>query len=173
MADRDNAAVHQATKTLGDLAAIFHDADSFRRMDESTVVYRVQWAEPVAQGTSGGLFWGSTIIQPGRVGDEFFMTHGHFHAKRDRGEYYGAIGGKGLLVLVDEDRAIRTEAILPGSLHFIAGGLAHRVVNTGDEPLLFWACWPSDAGHDYASIRTKGFGARVLLRSGGPAVIPA
>ena len=167
------AAVHQATKTLGDLAGIFHDSDSFRRMDESTVVYRVQWAEPVAQGTAGGLFWGSTIIQPGRVGDEYFMTHGHFHAKRDRAEYYGAISGKGLLVLVDEDRAIRTEAILPGSLHFIAGGLAHRVVNTGDEPLLFWACWPSDAGHDYASIRIKGFGARVLLRSGGPAVIPA
>jgi glucose-6-phosphate isomerase len=39
--------------------------------------------------------------------------------------------------------------------------------------LLFWACWPSDAGHDYASIRTAGFGARVLLRSGGPAVISA
>jgi len=167
------AAVQQATKTLGDLAGIFHDTDSFRRMDESTVVYRVQWAEPVVQGTEGGLFWGSTIIQPGRVGDEFFMTHGHFHAKRDRGEYYGAISGKGLLMLVDEDRAIRTEAIFPGSLHFIAGGLAHRVVNTGDDPLIFWACWPSDAGHDYASIKTKGFGARVLLRNGGPAVVPA
>jgi hypothetical protein len=30
-----------------------------------------------------------------------------------------------------------------------------------------------DAGHDYASIKTKGFGARVLLRNGGPAVVPA
>jgi glucose-6-phosphate isomerase len=166
------AAVQQATKTLRDLAGIFHDADSLHSMDKSTVVYRVQWAEPVVQGTEGGLFWGSTIIQPGRVGDEYFMTHGHFHAKRDRGEYYGAIGGKGLLVIMDEDRIIRTETILSGSLHYIAGGLAHRVVNTGDDPLLFWACWPSDAGHDYASIKTRGVGARVVLRDGGPAVIP-
>jgi glucose-6-phosphate isomerase len=167
------AAVQQATKTLGDLAGIFHDTSSLRRMDESTVVYRVQWMEPVVQGTEGGLFGGSTIIEPGRVGDEYFMTHGHFHAKRDRGEYYGAISGKGLLVIMDEDRITRTEEIYPGSLHYIAGGLAHRVVNTGEDSLLFWACWPSDAGHDYASIKTKGFGARVLLRDGGPAVVPA
>jgi glucose-6-phosphate isomerase len=164
-------AVQQATKTLKELTEVFYDTDALRRMDESTVVYRVQWTEPVTQGTTGGLFWGSTIIEPGRVGDEYFMTHGHFHKKRDRGEYYGTIGGKGLLVLVDEFRATRTEAMFPGSLHFIAGGLAHRVVNTGDEPLLFWACWPSDAGHDYASIKAEGFGARVLLRDGRPAVI--
>ena len=165
------SAVQQATKTLKELAGLFHDADALHRMDGSTVVYRVQWTEPVAQGTPGGLFWGSTIIEPGRVGNEYFMTHGHFHSKRDRGEYYGTIGGQGLLVLMDELRVARADAMFPGSLHFIPGGLAHRVVNTGDEPLLFWACWPSDAGHDYASIRTEGFGARVLLRDGKPAMI--
>lgn len=167
------AAVRQGIKTLRDMAGIFHDAGALRCMDENAVVYRVQWAEPVAQGTAGGLFWGSTTIEPGRVGDEYFMTHGHFHSKRDRGEYYGAVGGKGLLVLMDEDRVIRTEAIFPGSLHFIPGGLAHRAINTGDDPLLFWACWPSDAGHDYSSIKAGGFGARVLLRCGVPAVVPA
>jgi glucose-6-phosphate isomerase len=140
-------------------------------MSENAVVYRVQWIEPVSQGTPGDLFWGSTIIEPGRVGDEYFMTHGHFHSRRDRGEYYGTIGGKGLLVLMDDSRATRADAMIPGSLHFIAGGLAHRVVNTGDEPLLFWACWPSDAGHDYASIKAGGFGARILLRDGKPAVV--
>jgi glucose-6-phosphate isomerase len=167
------SAVQQATKTLGDMAGMFYDTGSLRHMDENAVVYRVQWAEPVSPGTAGGLFWGSTILEPGRVGDEYFMTHGHFHSKRDRGEYYGVIGGQGLLILMDEDRATRADVMFPGSLHFIAGGLAHRAVNTGNEPLLFWACWPSDAGHDYSSIKTKGFGARVLLRCGGPAVIPA
>ena len=167
------SAVRQAAKTLSEMAGIFHDTRALCSMDENTVVYRVQWTEPVPLGTEGGLFWGSTIIAPGRVGDEYFMTHGHFHLKRDRGEFYGAIGGKGMLVLMDEDRTTRTEAMFPGSLHFIPGGTAHRVVNTGDEPLLFWACWPSDAGHDYASIKTQGFGARVLYRHGCPAVIPA
>jgi glucose-6-phosphate isomerase len=167
------ASVQQAAKTLGEMAGMFHDANSLRAMDQSTVLYRVQWTEPVAQGTEGGLFWGSTIIEPGRVGDEYFMTHGHFHLKRDRGEYYGTIGGKGMLVLMDQDRVTTADVMFPGSLHFIAGGIAHRVVNTGDEPLLFWACWPSDAGHDYGSIKAEGFGARVLYRDGGPVLIPA
>lgn len=167
------SAVKLAAKTLGDLAGMFHDVDALRRMDASTIVYHVRWTEPVPQGTPGGLFWGSTIIEPGRVGDEYFMTHGHFHSRRDRAEYYGAAAGQGLLMLMDENRAVRTEKMFPGSLHFIAGGLAHRVVNTGDDPLRFWACWPSDAGHDYASIKTNGFGARVLLRGGAPIVIPA
>jgi glucose-6-phosphate isomerase len=45
------------------------------------------------------------------------------------------------------------------------------VVNVGDEPLLFWACWPSDAGYDYATIATRGFGARVVERDGQPILI--
>lgn len=166
-------AVRQSVKTLGDMDGIFHDTGALRRMDENAIVYRVQWAEPASPETAGGLLWGSTILEPGRVGDEYFMTHGHFHARRDRGEYYCVAGGRGLLVLMDEARATRTEEMFSGSLHFIAGDLAHRAVNTGDEPLLFWACWPMDAGHDYASIKAGGFGARVLLRDGGPAVIPA
>jgi len=59
----------------------------------------------------------------------------------------------------------------PGSLHYIRGQYAHRVVNVGGEPLLFWACWPSDAGYDYESVAERGFGARVVERNGQPVVI--
>lgn len=59
----------------------------------------------------------------------------------------------------------------PGSVHYIPGKVAHRVVNTGDEPLVFLASWPSDAGHDYASIRTSGFGKRMVLRKGEPCLV--
>lgn len=166
------AGVQRATKTLGQMGGLFHSGSPVCRLEESTVVYRVQWIEPVLLGTEGGLFWGSTIIEAGRVDDEYFMTQGHFHARRDRGECYGTIEGKGLLVLMKEDRTTWTEAMSPGSLHFIAGGLAHRVVNTGDNPLAFWACWPSDAGHDYAPIQAYGFGARILHRDGGPVMVP-
>jgi glucose-6-phosphate isomerase len=54
----------------------------------------------------------------------------------------------------------------PGSLHYIPGRVAHRVVNTGSVPLRFVACWPSDAGHDYEIAGGKGLGARVLQRNG-------
>ena len=40
------------------------------------------------------------------------------------------------------------------------------VVNTGDVPLRFVACWPSDAGHDYEIAGGNGFGARVIEEQG-------
>lgn len=138
-------------------------------MDPDTIVYRVWWWEPVPGGTEGGLFWGLTEIQPGCVGDEYYMTHGHRHAIVDRAEFYGTTVGEGMLVLRDESGRSWFEAMKPGSLHYISGRVAHRVVNTGDVPLRFVACWPSDAGHDYQIANGKGFGARVLRQNGKPA----
>jgi len=142
-------------------------------VDPAAVVYSVQWTEPVSAGTVGGLFWGATTIEAGCVGDEYYMTRGHFHAVRDRAEYYGTVSGSGMLVLMEEDGATRVEQMSPGSLHYIPGRVAHRTVNTGDVPLVFWACWPSDAGHDYATIAEKGFGARVMRGDGTPRIVEA
>ena len=71
-------------------------------MDPNTVVYRVWWWEPVPLGTEGGLLWGLTEIQPGCVGDEYYMTHGHRHAIANRAEFYGTTVGTGMLVMRDE-----------------------------------------------------------------------
>jgi glucose-6-phosphate isomerase len=62
--------------------------------------------------------------------------------------------------------------MLPGTLLYIDGRHAHRVVNTGAEPLVFWACWPSDAGYDYGTIARDGFGLRVLDHSGKVVLAP-
>jgi len=154
--------VRESTKLLGQLEGIFANADAWRRMDPDTVVYKVQAWCPVPEGTEGAVFWGNTAIEPGMVDGEYFMTHGHFHRKRDRTEYYATVQGEGALILMDENRKTRMEPMLPGSLHFIPPRTAHRVANTGKVPLRFMACWPSDAGHDYDSIRELGFGARLL-----------
>ena len=57
---------------------------------------------------------------------------------------------------------------MPGSLHYIPGGVAHRVANTGNSVLSFAACWPSDAGHNYEEIANKGFSARLVEVNGTP-----
>jgi len=165
------ALTRASVRTLGQLDGVFHDRSAWQSMDPKAVVYTVQWQEPVSQETEAGLFWGSTIIEPGRVGDEYFMTRGHFHAKRNRGEYYTTVQGNGRLVLMDEKRVSRIEVMSPGSLHYIPGHTAHRAVNVGDTPLLFWACWPSDAGHDYDTIAKQHFSARVLQRGGIPELV--
>jgi glucose-6-phosphate isomerase len=140
-------------------------------MNPATLAYSVRWLQAVPAGTEGGLLWGVTLLQPGKVGDEFFMTHGHFHADCTRAEYYATTSGCGLLLRMDKDRKTWAEEMSPGSLHYIDGRHAHRVANTGDEPLIFWACWGSDAGYDYGTIRENGFGMRVVERDGKPVLV--
>lgn len=168
----DGMPIESSEKKLGQLEGLFQDSNAWQSMSPDTLVYSVRWHGAVPPGTEGGLFWGTTTIAPGRVGDEYFMTRGHFHSKRDRGEYYSTVQGRGMLVLMDEVRVARVEVMAPGSVHYIPGYTAHRTVNTGDTPLVFWACWPSDAGHDYETIAKQGFSARVLDRDGSPAVVP-
>ncbi|HEY4052347.1 MAG TPA: glucose-6-phosphate isomerase family protein [Terriglobales bacterium] len=157
-----DAQVRESIKTLGQLKGIFASEQAWQKMDPNTVVYRVQAWCPVPEGTEGAQFWGSTVVEPGRVDSEYFMTHGHFHLKRDRTEYYGTVEGEGALILMDENRETRMEPMSAGSLHFIPPHTAHRVANTGNVPLRFVACWPSDAGHDYESVRKHGFGSRLM-----------
>src|SRR5208283_10362 len=88
-----------------------------------------------AQGTEGGLFWGNTIVEPGKVDSEYFMTHGHFHLKRNRTEYYATIEGEGALILMDDTRRTWFEPMSAGTVHFIPPNVAHRVANVGSQPL--------------------------------------
>jgi len=157
-----DAEIRESVKTLGQLADVFADRNALRARDANTVVYRVQAWCPVPEGAEGGLFWGVTVIEAGLVGQEYFMTHGHFHLKRDRSEYYATLDGDGALILMDERRRAWMEPMAAGSVHFIPPRTAHRVANIGNSPLRFMACWPADAGHDYEIIRNQGFGSRLL-----------
>jgi glucose-6-phosphate isomerase, archaeal len=165
------AGIESSVKKLGDLNGIFDDDAAWQRLDPATEVYRVNFWRPVPDGTQGGLFWGTTTLQPGLVGDEYFMTHGHFHAAPDRAEYYATLSGSGCLILMDENGECSGQNMSAGSVHYIPGRVAHRVANTGTDPLVFLASWPSDAGHDYSSIRANGFSKRLLKQDGKPCLV--
>jgi glucose-6-phosphate isomerase len=158
-------------KELKHLVGVFGEEEKRLVMDQTRIVYEVESYLPVADGKKGGLFWGVTKIHPGKVGNEYFMTRGHFHAEADTAEFYWGILGEGVLICMDEDGNSWAEYMRPNSLHYIAGCVAHRVANTGNEPLVFGACWLSDAGHDYETINKKGFSARLLEKDGNPILI--
>ncbi len=163
--------VGSTVRTIADLRGVFGDEEARRALDPETVVYRVQSYQPAPEGTEGALAWGNTIIEPGRVGDEYFMTKGHFHKRRNRAEFYITVQGQGALILMDESRRTWYEPMQPGSVHYIPGGTAHRVANTGSSVLAFVACWSSDAGHDYESILASGVAARLLEVNGVPVLV--
>ena len=158
-------------KKLKDIPTIFEDSDAFSKLNGEEIIYEVQAILPVKEGQEGGLFYGKTIIRPGKVGDEYYMTKGHFHQKIDRAEFYWGIEGEGMLLLMDEDRNCWAEKMYPGSLHYIDGYIAHRTVNTNDTNLSFGSCWPSDAGHNYQEITDNGFSARLKEVDGKPQLI--
>jgi glucose-6-phosphate isomerase len=160
-----------AERTVSGLEGIFADEKARKALSQTQLAYEVDCHFPVEEGTPGGLFFGITKLYPGKVGDEYFMTKGHFHAQSDRAEYYWGIKGEGMLILMDKDRNTWVEKMVPGSLHYIPADIAHRVANTGDELLSFGACWPSDAGHDYGTIATNGFSARLVDVDGKPQLI--
>jgi glucose-6-phosphate isomerase len=138
-------------------------------MPPDTLVYKVEVHEAV-KDIPGGLYFGVSHVYPGRVGYEYFMTKGHFHVRRDTAEYYWGISGHGILLFMDEKREVWAEEIISGSLHYIPGNTAHRLINSGDSELTVGACWPSDAGHDYATIVNAGFSAWVLEKNGRPEI---
>lgn len=157
---------------LGDLQGVFEDEASRQALPADCLVYRVTAHMPVSQGTEGGLYFGTSFIEPGRVGDEYFMTRGHLHQKIEAAEYYWGIRGEGMLILMDENRRCTAQRVRPGSLHYIPGKVAHRLANTGKEVLAVGACWGAEAGHDYAAIEQHGFSARLKAVDGVAALIP-
>lgn len=162
----------RSKRCISELQGLFVDEAARQALDPAQVVYEV-YMHNACEEVEGGLFFGVSHVYPGKVGAEYFMTKGHFHAKKGHGEYYWGIDGAGLLVLMNEQRASWTEPIFPGSLHYIPGCVAHRLVNTGARILKVGACWPADAGHDYASIQQAGFSVRVIERDGRAELVQA
>lgn len=163
--------VIEAKKCLNDLVGFFDDESKRSEMKQDELIYEVLSLLPVKENTEGGLFFGRTIIHPGKVGDEYYMTKGHFHSNSNRAEYYWGLEGEGMLILMNRDRNTWAERIFPGSLHYIPGHVAHRTANISNIRLIIGACWPSDAGHDYDEIQNNGFSSRLMEVNGKPQLI--
>jgi len=163
--------VETSTKKIADVQEIYANKATKELLDKIT--YEVTSFLPVKEGDNGGLYFGITYIQPGKVGNEYFMTRGHFHSKINAAEYYWGLQGEGVLLLMDTDRNLTAQRVIPGSLHYIPGGTAHRMVNTGDTVFSFAACWPANAGHNYDEISKNGFSMRLIEQEGKPVLIKA
>lgn len=159
------ADVQHKSTTLGNLAGLFADHQAWQAMSAEFAVYNVEML-PSPQ-REGELFVGTTHLQPGKVGNEFFMTRGHFHQRREQGEFYFGLRGNGLLLLQHQDGDCTLEQVFAGSVHHIPSFTAHRLINTGDEVLSALAVWPTVAGHDYSALQPQGFKLRVFADGTG------
>ncbi|MCD4671075.1 MAG: glucose-6-phosphate isomerase [Anaerolineaceae bacterium] len=155
---------------LGDLQGYFQDEAAFQAMlIENPVLYRVYPMK--ASGEEAGLLVGTSVIEPGIVGKEYFMTKGHFHLLEKAPEVYFTLSGEGMILIETANGNAVAQKMKKGTIHYIPGKWAHRTINTGAVPLIFFAVWPANAGHNYGAIKDKGFATLVVKGKDGPELI--
>ena len=173
LADGTIPAAHAVQeRRLSDLRGLFVDREAEAALvADDPLVYRVYDAADLPK-EDGHLLFSTTVIQPGRVGDEYFMTKGHFHARADRAELYYGLSGTGLLLLQTPEGRVEALPMTAGTAAYVPPYWGHRTVNTGGDAFVFLAAYPADAGYDYGTIARDGFAGVVLAGPEGPRVVP-
>jgi oxalate decarboxylase/phosphoglucose isomerase-like protein (cupin superfamily) len=159
---------HHIERRLSSLHGQYSNLDAYRRLLDSgdPILYEVY--EISRPEVAGELRTGLSVVHSGRVGDEYFMTKGHFHAVVETAETYYCVKGRGLLLMENAQGDWAVEELLPGRAVYVAPGWAHRSINTGDEEdLATLFTYPADAGHDYGTIERQGFRKRAVSGDGG------
>jgi glucose-6-phosphate isomerase, archaeal len=154
---------------LRDLAGLYADRAAFERAaahrgDE--IAYEVQEFRP-ARIAAHELVFGTSTLQPGTIGDEFFMTRGHIHARADRPEIYVCQSGRGVMHMEAPDGSTQPVAMEPGSIVYVPAYWVHRSVNIGDDLFITLFCYPADAGQDYGIIERSQGMRTLIVRDGG------
>lgn len=160
LSEYDNHIVRRLSAMEGQ----YLDAQAFQAMlSDDPVLYEVY--EIRRPELAGELMNGITIVHPGKVGEEYFMTKGHFHTVLDTAEVYYCLKGDGAMVMETPEGEWSVEELNPGRVLYVPPRWAHRSVNMDPrEDLVMFFIYPANAGHDYGTIEQQGFRKLVLER---------
>ena len=152
---------------LSNMSGQYLDQDAYQaRLDEEdSLLYEVY--ELKRPEIAGEILHGISIIHPGKVGDEYHMTKGHFHTILETAEIYYTLKGEGYMVMETPEGDYAVEKLTTGKILYVPPRWAHRSVNVSlDEDLVMFFAYPGDAGHNYATIETQGFRKLILEKNG-------
>lgn len=159
-------------RRLTDMKNQFLDEDAYHQLlrRDNPVLYEVY--EISRPETAGELLHGLSIVHPGKVGAEYYMTKGHFHTVLDTAEVYYCLRGRGYMVMETPEGEWSVEALYPQRVLYVPPRWAHRSVNVcPDEDLVTFFVYPGNAGHDYGSIEKQGFRKLILEKDGSPQIV--
>jgi glucose-6-phosphate isomerase, archaeal len=159
-------------RTLSSLRGQFLDQQAYeaRLAKEDSLVYEVY--EIKRPEVAGEFLMGVSVIHPGKIGREYYMTKGHFHTIRETAEIYYCLKGEGMMVMETPEGETSVEAFTPGQVLYVPPCWAHRSVCTSrQEDLVFFFAYPGNAGHDYGTIEQQGFRKLVLEGENGIEIV--
>lgn len=137
---------------------------------EDAVLYEVY--EIRRPEVAGELLHGISIVHPGQVGAEYYMTKGHFHTVLETAEVYYCQKGSGYMVMETPEGEWAVEELKPGRILYVPPRWAHRSINVSAvEDLITFFVYPGHSGHDYGTIEKQGFRKLVVEQNGQPTII--
>ncbi len=159
------------TRRLSQMKEMFLDQAAAEEIlkEEDPLIY--EFYELGCPERAGDVLFGTTILYPGKVGNEYYMTKGHFHTLLETAEVYYTLGGEGVMVMEDPEGDTIERPLRKGEAVYVPRRYAHRSVNTGSEPLIMFFAFDANAGHDYGTIETKGYHKLIVEKDGQPAVV--
>ncbi len=163
---------HHTIRTLSAMKGQYADEQSYLAMlaQEDVVVY--EFYEINRPKMVGELLHGVSIVHPGKVGDEYFMTKGHFHQILEMAEAYYCLHGAGMMVMETPEGDWSVQELRPGQVLYVSPRWAHRLVNVSQtEDLVTFFIYPAQAGHDYGAIERQGFRKLVVERDNQPHIV--
>jgi glucose-6-phosphate isomerase, archaeal len=159
-------------RRISQMRGMFVDEQARVRLEssEDPVVY--EFYDMQIPERQGEVAFGTSIVYPGIVGNEYYMTKGHFHAALDTAEVYLCLRGRGYLLMESPEGEVEARELKPGTAVYVPGRYAHRSINSStSEPLVTFFSFPAEAGHDYGSIERTGFRKVLIERDGRPELV--
>lgn len=159
-------------RKLSSMKGQYLNQDAYREMLSKDDVLLYQVFELQRPEIEGELLHGISFVHPGKVGDEYFMTKGHYHTVLDTAEVYYILKGHGYMVMETPEGKSVVEELATGKVLYVPPRWAHRSVNVSSaEDLVMFFVYPGNAGHDYRTIETQGFRKLVVEKDGKPDIV--
>jgi glucose-6-phosphate isomerase len=163
---------HHIIRKLSSMKGQYLNLEAYQEMlaKGDHVLYEVY--EIKRPEVAGELLHGVSIVHPGKVGQEYFMTKGHFHTILETTEIYYCLKGQGVMVMETPEGIWAIERLFPGRVLYVPPRWAHRSVNTAKEgDLVSFFIYPGHSGHDYGTIEQQGFRKLVIEEAGQPLIV--
>lgn len=159
-------------RPLSTLKGYFHDTAAFDAALSAGDPMVYEYFDMGVPETDGNVAYGTTSIKPGKIGDEYYMTKGHFHTVLDTAEVYYCLSGRGGMMMETPEGKVEWREMKTGDAVYVPGRWAHRSINiSATEPFVMFFAFPGHAGHDYGTIATKGFRKLMVERDGKPVMV--
>ncbi|MEI8200854.1 MAG: glucose-6-phosphate isomerase family protein [Eubacteriales bacterium] len=164
--------IGQSTRRyLGDMKDMFADKDAAEKLTAESNPLVYEFYEMGTPDNPGDVAFGSSIVYPGKVGDEYFFTKGHFHTILETAEIYYCLSGTGFMLIESPEGDWQALPLTPGMAAYVPKRYAHRSINCGTESLITFFAFRGDAGHNYGTIETKGYRKLIVEKNGKPEII--